>query len=205
MSVLWSAGLSSCLHVLHTLVCLSLTLVCCPLCLFVCTQHLSVCPSHLSASFYLSILHTLLDLTLSVCLFPRAEEEGAARAKLEKENRELHAQLQEVQDDFESEKEARHKVEKQRRQLNEELENLRDSLEESESSTAAQQEIRAQRENEVAQLKKTLDEETSAHEAAVASMRSKHTKAIEDLNEQLEALRKVGGAGGVVLGECEEV
>ena len=44
-----------------------------------------------------------------------------------------------------------------------------------------------------AHLKKTLEEETSAHEAAVASMRSKHTKAVEDLNEQLEGLRKVKG------------
>lgn len=50
---------------------------------------------------------------------PRAEEETAARVKLEKENRELHAQLQETQDDLESEKDARQKVEKQRRQLNE--------------------------------------------------------------------------------------
>ena len=73
-----------------------------------------------------------------------------------------------------------------------ELENLRDSLEESVSSTAAQQEIRAQRENELAQFKRTLEEETANHEATVASMRQKHAKAIEDLNDQLEAARKVG-------------
>ena len=72
-----------------------------------------------------------------------------------------------------------------------ELENLRDSLEESVSSTAAQQEIRAQRENELAQFKRTLEEETANHEATVSSMRQKHSKAIEDLNEQLEAARKV--------------
>lgn len=75
--------------------------------------------------------------------------------------------------------------------LVQELENLRDSLEESESSTAAQQEIRAQRENELAQFKKTLEEETANHEATVTSMRQKHAKAIEDLNDQLEAARKV--------------
>lgn len=72
-----------------------------------------------------------------------------------------------------------------------ELENLRDSLEESESSTAAQQEIRTQRENELAQFKKTLEEEIANHEATVSSMRQKHSKAIEDLSEQLEAARKV--------------
>lgn len=49
----------------------------------------------------------------------RAEEETAARVKLEKENRELHSQLQETQDDLESEKEARTKADKLRKQLNE--------------------------------------------------------------------------------------
>ena len=123
--------------------------------------------------------------------FYRAEDEATAKAKLEKENRELHGQVQEQQDDLESEKEARAKVEKQRRQLNDDLEQLRDSLEESESSTAAQQEIRAKRENELAQLKRTLDEETTSHESALASMKSKHSKVVEDMNEQLESMRKV--------------
>ena len=68
---------------------------------------------------------------------------------------------------------------------------MRDSLEESESSTAAQQEIRTQRENELAQLKKTLDTETVGHESSLTSMRQKHSKAIEDLNDQLEAAKKV--------------
>lgn len=49
----------------------------------------------------------------------RAEEETTARVKLEKENRELHSQLQETQDDLESEKEARTKADKLRKQLNE--------------------------------------------------------------------------------------
>ena len=127
----------------------------------------------------------------------RAEEEGAARNKLEKENRDLHSQLQEIQDDLESEKEARVKVEKQRRQLNDELEHLKETLEDAEGATAAQQEIRAQRENELAQFKKTLEEETSGHESAISSMRQKHSKAIEDLSEQLEAARKVCVGGGV--------
>ena len=121
----------------------------------------------------------------------RAEEEAAARSKLEKEKRDLLSQLQETQDDLESEREGRARAEKQRKQLNEELENLRDSLEESESSTVAQQEIRAQRENELAQLKRQLEEETTNHEAAVASMRSKNSKAIDDVSEQLEAAKKV--------------
>ena len=119
----------------------------------------------------------------------------AAREKLEKKNRELEANLQETQDDLESEKEARVKVEKQRRNLNEELENLKDSLEESENLTATQKEIQANRESELAKLKKNLEEETANHEAVVTSLRHKHNKAIEDLNDQLEAAKKVTPRG----------
>ena len=72
-----------------------------------------------------------------------------------------------------------------------ELERLRESLEEVESSTVAQQDIRTQRENELAALKKTLEDEVAAHEEAIAAMRSKHSKAVEELNEQLESAKKV--------------
>ncbi len=59
----------------------------------------------------------------------------------------------------------------------------------------AQQEIRAQRENELAALKKTLEDETSSHESAITSQRSKHSKAMEELSEQLDAAKKVWGGG----------
>ena len=55
----------------------------------------------------------------------------------------------------------------------------------------AQQEIRTQRENELAALKKTLEDEVASHEEAIAAMRSKHSKAVEELNEQLESAKKV--------------
>ena len=48
----------------------------------------------------------------------RAEEEATARAKAEKQCRDLSAQVSELQDDLESEKDAKAKVEKMRRQLN---------------------------------------------------------------------------------------
>ena len=49
----------------------------------------------------------------------RAEEESTGRAKAEKENRELHALVQEMQDDLDSEREAKKKSEKLRKQLDE--------------------------------------------------------------------------------------
>ena len=121
----------------------------------------------------------------------RIDEEAAARAKLDKSNRELATQLQETIDDLESEREARGKSEKMKKQLNEELDKLQEMLEETTSSTTTQKEIRAQRESELAALKKTLEEEITSHEETISSMRQKHSRAVEDLNEQLENARKV--------------
>ena len=72
-----------------------------------------------------------------------------------------------------------------------ELEKLHDMLEETASTTATQQEIRAQRESELAALKKTLQEEISSNETSMASMRQKHSRALEDLNEQFDSMKKV--------------
>ena len=73
---------------------------------------------------------------------PRAEEEGGARAQLLKSLREAQAGLAEAQEDLEAERAARAKAEKQRRDLGEELEALRGELEDTLDSTNAQQELR---------------------------------------------------------------
>ena len=72
-----------------------------------------------------------------------------------------------------------------------ELEKLHDMLEETASTTATQQEIRAKRESELAALKNTLQEEMASSEASHTSMRQKHVRAMEELNEQLDTLKKV--------------
>lgn len=81
---------------------------------------------------------------LQLCLVtpPRAEEEGGARAQLLKSLREAQAGLAEAQEDLEAERVARAKAEKQRRDLGEELEALRGELEDTLDSTNAQQELR---------------------------------------------------------------
>ena len=66
------------------------------------------------------------------------EEEAAARAKSEKERKELEAQIAELLEDFDSEKENKLRVEKAKRQLEDELDSLRQMLDESEGATAAQ-------------------------------------------------------------------
>ena len=61
------------------------------------------------------------------------------------------------------------------------------------SSSAAQQEIRTQRENELAALKKTLEDESNNHEATMTAMKQKQAKAAQELNDQMEALKRVWG------------
>nr|XP_020742587.1 myosin-14 [Odocoileus virginianus texanus] len=124
---------------------------------------------------------------------PRAEEEGGARAQLLKSLREAQAGLAEAQEDLEAERAARAKAEKQRRDLGEELEALRGELEDTLDSTNAQQELRSKREQEVTELKKALEEETRIHEVAVQELRQRHGQALGELAEQLEQARRSKG------------
>ncbi|XP_045148560.1 myosin-14 [Echinops telfairi] len=124
----------------------------------------------------------------------RAEEEGGARAQLLKSLREAQAGMAEAQEDLEAERVARAKAEKQRRDLGEELEALRGELEDTLDSTNVQLELRSKREQEVTELKKALEEESKTHEAAVQELRQRHGQAIGELSEQLEQARRGKGA-----------
>lgn len=70
------------------------------------------------------------------------EDESSQKNAVLKSLRELQAQISELQEDLESEKMARAKAEKQRRDLGEELEALKTELEDTLDSTATQQELR---------------------------------------------------------------
>ncbi|XP_051846292.1 myosin-14 isoform X2 [Antechinus flavipes] len=123
----------------------------------------------------------------------RAEEESGSRATLLKSLREAQAGLAEAQEDLEAERVARAKAEKQRRDLGEELEALRGELEDTLDSTNAQQELRTKREQEVSELKQALEEEARSHEAAVQELRQRHSQAVGELGEQLEQARRGKG------------
>ncbi|XP_036426514.1 myosin-9a [Colossoma macropomum] len=120
----------------------------------------------------------------------RVEQESALKNAAQKSVRELEAQVAELQEDLEIEKAARAKADKQKRDLSEELEALKTELEDTLDSTATQQELRAKRETEVAHLRKTLEEEAQTHEQLLAEVRQKHTQAFEELNEQLEQAKR---------------
>uniref|UniRef100_A0A452TV67 Myosin heavy chain 14 n=1 Tax=Ursus maritimus TaxID=29073 RepID=A0A452TV67_URSMA len=128
-----------------------------------------------------------------LCWGASAFEEGGARALLLKSLREAQAGLAEAQEDLEAERVARAKAEKQRRDLGEELEALRSELEDTLDSTNTQQELRSKREQEVTELKKALEEETRVHEVAVQELRQRHGQALGELVEQLEQARRSKG------------
>ena len=103
----------------------------------------------------------------------------------------MEAQLAEVQEDLDSEKEGRLKAERLRKQLEGELESLRQMYEESEGATAVHHEIRIKREQELNDLKRTLEEEAANHEANLSSVKQKYTQAVQELNDQVDILKKV--------------
>uniref|UniRef100_A0A8C7UYF5 Myosin, heavy chain 10, non-muscle n=1 Tax=Oncorhynchus mykiss TaxID=8022 RepID=A0A8C7UYF5_ONCMY len=123
----------------------------------------------------------------------RGDEEVTQKNNALKQVRELQAQLAELQEDLESEKVSRNKAEKLKRDLSEELEALKTELEDTLDTTAAQQELRTKREQEVTELKKAIDEETKNHEAQIQEMRQRHSTALEEVSEQLEQAKRVGG------------
>lgn len=59
------------------------------------------------------------------------------------------------------------------------------------SVCTAVQEIRSKRESELNEVKRILEEEVANREAAILSMKQKHAQAVQELNDQIDALRKV--------------
>lgn len=53
------------------------------------------------------------------------------------------------------------------------------------------QEIRSKRESELNEVKRILEEEVANREAAIMSLKQKHAQTIQELNDQIDALRKV--------------
>ncbi|XP_071519991.1 uncharacterized protein zip isoform X2 [Panulirus ornatus] len=131
----------------------------------------------------------------------RVDEEAAAKSQLQKNMREVESQLNELQEDLEAERNLRGKAEKQKRDLNEELEALKNELLDSLDTTAAQQELRSKREEELASLKKSLDDDQALHEQQIAELRQKHGHALENLNMEIDQLKKM--KGGLDKAKCQ--
>lgn len=127
----------------------------------------------------------------------REEEHNLALTKYEKEGaqtqkalREFQSQVAELQEDLDSSRQSQAKAEKERRAMKEELEALKTQLMDSIDITTTHQQMTFQREQEVGALKKNLEDEVTQHNLQISDLRAKHSKIIEDLNEQLDSTRK---------------
>ncbi|CAB3408223.1 unnamed protein product [Caenorhabditis bovis] len=118
------------------------------------------------------------------------DEEIAARQQLEREIRELRAQLDDALEEVNKEKTARQKAEKARRDMAEELEGYKQELEESNDKTVLHSQLRAKRDEEYAHLQKQLEETIKASEESLESMKVQNQKKLEELMESLDQLQR---------------
>ena len=58
-------------------------------------------------------------------------------------------------------------------------------------TTAVTKELQNRRESELSELKKSIEEETKSHETAMHQLRQKHTQLVEELNDQLDNIKRV--------------
>jgi len=121
----------------------------------------------------------------------KIEDEQTLGGKLNTQIKELHARLEELDEELEAERQARARADKGRGALRRELDELNEKLEETGSNTAAQIALNTRREEELAKLKMELDESNITHESTLAMLRQKHNASISELGDQIDNLNKL--------------
>merc|ERR1712168_833638 len=121
----------------------------------------------------------------------KMEDEQTLGGKLNTQIKELHARLEELDEEMETERNDRARADKGRGQLRRELDELNEKLEETGSNTAAQIALNTRREEELARLKMEMDENNITHESTLAMLRQKHNGSISAMGEQIDTLNKL--------------
>uniref|UniRef100_A0AAF5I0Q2 Myosin motor domain-containing protein n=1 Tax=Strongyloides stercoralis TaxID=6248 RepID=A0AAF5I0Q2_STRER len=124
-------------------------------------------------------------------LASRLEDEQSLVAKLQRQIKELSSRTSELEEELENERQARAKAEKSRNEMQIELEELADRLDEAGGATQAQMELNKKREAELAKLRRDLEESQINQETSIATIRKKHTDAINELSDQIDAIQKL--------------
>ncbi|XP_075999211.1 myosin heavy chain, fast skeletal muscle-like [Genypterus blacodes] len=118
-------------------------------------------------------------------------DEQAINNQFQKKMKELHARIEELEEEVEAERAVRAKIEKQRSDVCRELEEISERLEEAGGATAAQIEMNKKREAEFLKLRRDLEESTLHHEATTASLRKKQADSMAELGEQIDNLQRI--------------
>ncbi|KAI6228188.1 Myosin head [Aphelenchoides besseyi] len=123
-------------------------------------------------------------------LSSKLEDEQSLAGKLNRQIKEQQSQISELTDELENERQSRQKADRAKGELQRELEELSERLDEQGGATQAQIEVGKKRDAEIAKLRRDLEEAHINNETALGSLRKKHTDAIAELSDQLEALQK---------------
>merc|ERR1712168_763939 len=123
-------------------------------------------------------------------LVGKMEDEQTLGGKLNTQIKELHARLEELDEELEAERQSRARADKGRGTLRRELDELNEKLEETGSNTAAQIALNTRREEELAKLKMELDESNITPESTLAMLRQKHNASISEMGDQIDTLNK---------------
>ncbi|CAF0913604.1 unnamed protein product [Brachionus calyciflorus] len=123
-------------------------------------------------------------------VFTKSEEEANMRTSIQRELREYQSQVQDLREDLESEREARKRAEKEKRDLMEEVESLRNEITDQNDTSSVMQEQFKKQNDEVYILKRKLEDENQHKEQIVAELKLRFNKQIEELNTQIDNLRK---------------
>merc|ERR1712029_405894 len=123
-------------------------------------------------------------------LATKCEEEQINGARVGKNIKELHAKIEELEEEVKHESQAKAKTENSKKKLQREIDEINDRLEEAGGATAAQMELNKKREAEVTKIKRDIEESAIQHEAVVAAFRKKHNDSIAEMSEQIDHLTK---------------
>jgi len=120
----------------------------------------------------------------------RLDDEQVITLKRNKQVKELHARLGELEDTLRVETTVRAKAEKLKQKLTREMEEATHSLDEASGITASHVDLNKRREEELANLRRTLQETNMQHEAVMHSLRKRHNDSVNELSDKIDHVNK---------------
>lgn len=118
------------------------------------------------------------------------EEEVTGRTSMQRQIRDLEAQITEAQEDLKEEREKRKRVDLQRKELENDFEKMKNELEETQDHNQAVHDMQRKRDDELKKSIQVLEEEKKSSERTICSLKQKNLQQVEQLNEQLDQIRK---------------
>ncbi|CAI4225395.1 unnamed protein product [Auanema sp. JU1783] len=124
-------------------------------------------------------------------LLTKGDEDTATINSLQKQIRDLHGAVDEINEDLEAERNLRARAETLRREAQTQLERVKEDMLDKVGETSVLQDIMKRKEDEVKELKNLLTSTSGAMDHKLEEQKTKYVKTIEDLHEQIEQQKKI--------------